>query len=250
MPSILIKRKLQTTDQTSPWDGICFVHDVDSDDLADALRTAFPRCRTLRERKLAATIDFFQHELAATYHGDNIPVSMKTPPLSVVPGMSPAAFNTPMETDEDQLSAVLLPPPSPIVSRSSAAYRHSPAQTPLSIAFPADPTLAATSTQLVFSSLDGRPMPQKTKRKMTKDERDAYKATRKRGACLRCKRQKGKVGALDRLQLELALTFVVYSRGRRQQRDREIGSRRVQLAQLEAEQSLEAGSSASFPKRY
>lgn len=200
MHHALIERRSQTTDRTSPWEGISFVHDVDSDDLADALRTAFPRYRTLPERKLAAIIEFFQHELDGMPHSITTPISVKTPLLSHLPGTSPTAPNTPMETDDGNQSVA--PSYSPASLSNSAVFqdskiRHSAVQAPLSRSLPADPTLAATSTQFVFSSLDGRSMQPKTKRKMTVEERLAYKETRKRGACLKCKRQKGKVGTLN-----------------------------------------------------
>jgi hypothetical protein len=47
--------------------------------------------------------------------------------------------------------------------------------------------------QFVFSVVDGRPLQPKTKRCMTREEKVAYKKTRKRGACLPCRRNKGKV---------------------------------------------------------
>lgn len=57
-------------------------------------------------------------------------------------------------------------------------------------------TDSANTQHFVWSAHDGRPMQPKTKRKMTLEERSAYKETRKRGACERCRRQKGKVDAL------------------------------------------------------
>lgn len=46
-----------------PWAGMSFVYDIESDELADALRSAFPEHRTLRERKHAAVIRLFEQEL-------------------------------------------------------------------------------------------------------------------------------------------------------------------------------------------
>ncbi|KAF2446606.1 hypothetical protein P171DRAFT_262739 [Karstenula rhodostoma CBS 690.94] len=53
----------------------------------------------------------------------------------------------------------------------------------------ASPTVAQ---QFVWSAHDGRSMRPKTKRKMTVEERNAYKNTRKRGACDKCRKQKGR----------------------------------------------------------
>ena len=53
--------------------------------------------------------------------------------------------------------------------------------------------LAVNPQQFVWSAHDGRSMQPKTKRKMTLEERSAYKETRRRGACDKCRRQKGRV---------------------------------------------------------
>jgi len=54
-------------------------------------------------------------------------------------------------------------------------------------------TQPTSAQQFVWSAHDGRSMRPKTKRKMTVEERSAYKETRKRGACDKCRRQKGRV---------------------------------------------------------
>ena len=205
----LIKRRAQTTDQTSPWAGISFIYDVESDDLADALKSAFPHHRTLRERKHAAVINFFQRELDDMRQSNPASPSVRT--LLVTDRSSLASDDqmgarngTPSRESKAQ-------PLSPASSINSAAHRdsekhYSTAHTPSPQSLLADPTLATSSTQLVFNAFDGRLMQQKTKRRMTNEERREYKETRRRGACAKCKRQKGKVRRLCPHGYTLSLT--------------------------------------------
>ena len=203
MRQLYITRTAQPTEQRSPWEDIAFVHTVDSDELADVLKVAYPGYRTLRERKHAAVIEFFQYELEGMRFSDNTPVSAKTPSISSLPGMSPLAPETQIEICSGVHSRDLKAPPlSPASSNNSVAYRETTRRYPvtlttLSQSLPADSKLATSTTQLVFNAFDGRPMQQKTKRKMTSKERREYKETRRRGACAKCKRQKGKVRTLD-----------------------------------------------------
>lgn len=192
-----IKREEQTTDQTTPWAGIAFFHGVDSDELADDLRIAYPKHQTLPQRKLAAVIDFFEHELREMQSGNNILVSTKTPPTVELASMESTTPNIRQKVhNEIRPNDSMLSSLSPVSSVSStAAYRDSKRRCTAAAVPPSfvDPTLAASSTQFVFNALDGRTMRQKTKRRMTDEERLEYKETRRRGACAKCKRQKGKV---------------------------------------------------------
>jgi hypothetical protein len=61
------------------------------------------------------------------------------------------------------------------------------------------PSNITPTSQIVFSASDGRPLQVHTKRRMTKEEKVMYKKIRKRGACIACRRQKGKVRHLDML---------------------------------------------------
>ncbi|KAF2792863.1 hypothetical protein K505DRAFT_386721 [Melanomma pulvis-pyrius CBS 109.77] len=58
-----ITRTQPTTDETPPWQGISFTCPVGSDLLADRLKYAYPDCKTLRQRKHQAAINFLAAEL-------------------------------------------------------------------------------------------------------------------------------------------------------------------------------------------
>lgn len=196
MPAMLIRRgqRISEAIPIPPWAGISFVYDIESDELADALRSAFPDYRTLRERKHAAVIRFFEQELREMQLSASSTMSVQKP-QDYDPVRSEARVDV---RNGGHLSDSSAPPPSPVSSLNSTVHhdlerRFAASQTVYSLSFPADPTLATSSTHLVFNAFDGRPMQQKTKRKMTSEERQEYRRTRQRGACAKCKRQKGKV---------------------------------------------------------
>ncbi|KAF1361922.1 hypothetical protein EJ07DRAFT_153509 [Lizonia empirigonia] len=174
----LIKRTSEPTYRTSPWEGITFVYGVDSDDLADALKTAYPQYQTLNKRKYAAIIGFFQQELDRMRLDDTTPVSVKTPSFSVEPGMSPTAPNTPMNTDDGNHSVALSHSPAKSIVPQESSNRDPAAHGLLPRSFSADPTVGTSSNQFVFNALDGRMMRPNTKRKMTHEERLEYRETR------------------------------------------------------------------------
>ncbi|KAF3049394.1 hypothetical protein E8E11_009567 [Didymella keratinophila] len=175
-----------------------FVFDIESDELADALRSAFPEYRTLRERKHAAVIKLFEQELR----------EMQLNTTNTMGAQKPRDYDSVRSATRvdscngGHLSGSSAPPASPASSLNSTVdqdpgRRFAAVQTASSLSLPADPTLARSSTHLVFNAFDGRIMQQKTKRKMTSEERQEYRRTRQRGACAKCKRQKGKCTHID-----------------------------------------------------
>lgn len=193
MSAIPIKRISPTTDQTAPWEGVEFVHEVGSDALIEALRTCFPRYRNLRERKHAAIIQFLTAELAEmlssnTRHASAVHTNGASGPEVALKDVRGSVHL------HNPLSAA----PSPASSECSSAPRediNNPTASSMPITQPSfiDPAAATHSSQYVFHAVDGRTMQQKSKRRMTAEERLEYKETRKRGACSKCKRLKGKV---------------------------------------------------------
>lgn len=189
MTSIPIIRRDQTTDQTAPWEGIVFAYEVGTDELSEALKVSFPQYRTLRQRKCAAVIAFFQQEL------HDMHLSNAATPSISPPGQDCSQSEDRLDVDRSRDNQ--LPPASPESSLNSSVHRdpdkHYPAAQALSpMSLPADPILATSSTHLVFNAFDGRPMHQKTKRRMTSEEKQEYKKTRQRGACHKCRRTKAK----------------------------------------------------------
>lgn len=193
MHSIPIIRQYQTTDQTAPWEGVVFTHEVGSDELAEALKASFPRYRTLRERKHAAIIAFFTSELSDMQSSIAHQVSAKTPPTSSEhTNTREDAYHGP---GSQKLPSAPHSPTSPGQFAAPQVVHQRCAATSMSMSQPSfiDPTTATHSSQFVFNAIDGQTLQQKTKRKMTAEEKLEYKETRRRGACSECKRQKGKV---------------------------------------------------------
>jgi ribonuclease HI len=181
-PRLIIRTEL-ASEGTPPWSGIGFVHPVDSDELADDLKQTFPEGGTLRERKHIAVIKFFQEELLQMQYTRRA-VSMADGAATYASLAAPVLHR---QVDE----RVSQPSHSPASSTCSAAPAEIQGQT-TSIAAVA-PAEAVSGQQFVFNAADGKMLQSKRKRKMTLDEKTAYKETRRRGACSKCKRQKGKV---------------------------------------------------------
>lgn len=164
---------------------------VGSDKLSEELRQAYPNCSTLRARKHMAAIDFLRNELQHMQTGETLASSNHHLPVSKA---SPQ-FDITTDSRSQYRS------PSPMSFTSSVAPESHSIQNGLLLAEAAAPTSPApqlrpssdVAQQFVFSIVDGRPLQPKTKRCMTREEKIAYKKTRKRGACLSCRRTKGKV---------------------------------------------------------
>jgi hypothetical protein len=182
MSSRLLIRTELTSECTPPWTGIAFVHPIDSDELAENLKRSYPRGRTLRERKHMAVIDFFREELLQMQKAAGV-MPMAGGAAGYVPSAAPVLHR---HVDE----RISRPSHSPASSTCSAAAEIQGNTTSIAAVAPAD---TVPGQQFVFSAADGTMMQSKRKRKMTFDEKTAYKETRRRGACSKCKRQKGKV---------------------------------------------------------
>lgn len=169
-----IKRIHPTSDETPPWAGMAFTQPLDSDALHELLKSQYPQCTSMRQRKHLAAIDFLNRELE----------SMQNEAM-VLQASHPGLEELDVCKHQRSLSPSLSHSSS---YKSPALVEHHSQQSPTI-------TKIATGQQHVFSIVDGglaiRP---KKKRKMTPAERSAYKTTRKIGACDKCKRQKGKVG--------------------------------------------------------
>jgi hypothetical protein len=193
----IIRRLQPTSDETPPWAGIAFVYPVDSDELADQLKKAYPEGQNLRQRKHMAAIDFLKSELkgmqkphvggSAAFETvsniDNDPQSVDTDVNDALP----------FESRPESAASPFSPSASSFVDSPRLAERTkqpvTQKHTPESIV----PLVPGTPQTFVFSAADGRPMQPRTKKKMSARERQDYKKTRERGACLKCRRTKAKV---------------------------------------------------------
>ena len=169
--------------------------------MSEKLRAAYPSCRTLRERKHQAAIDFLQEELHRMQYGTPIASATRTGSSSS-PAVEESYRNRP-EVVMDNLSegangqrnpeCISIVPFEPLASPKRRETGVDGCQTISNVQQSKPKVLAVNAQQFVWSSHDGRSMQPKTKRKMTLEERSAYKETRRRGACEKCRRQKGRV---------------------------------------------------------
>jgi hypothetical protein len=192
-----VERVKCTSDETPPWDGIMFTQPVDSDKLAEDLKRAYPDGSTLRERKHMAAIDFLKIELHQMRSRNAATSTDKRSEYLITPEASSFYADTSvahsrqgsMSSSHTRASATQHPP-----NEVRKSDRDEPSISFAPIFVPSNIT---PTSQIVFSASDGRPLQVHTKRRMTKEEKVMYKKIRKRGACVACRRQKGKVRYLD-----------------------------------------------------
>jgi hypothetical protein len=188
MPLSLLTRSERASEGMPPWAGIGFVHPIDSDELAEDLKRTYPTGRTLRERKHMAIIDFFTEELRQMQQGRSV-ATVTTGRVALYSAVPPVLHHQVL--DDRALRCQHSPSPAGSTCSAAAVSAESPGQHRSMVAVA--PLEAVSGKQFVFSAADGKLMHSKTKRKMTLDEKTAYKETRRRGACPKCKRQKEKV---------------------------------------------------------
>jgi hypothetical protein len=179
-----------------------FAQPVDSDDLHENLKKLYPypQYTTLRQRKHMAAIDFLKQEFREMQSTDAYVIKR---PISNNPSHGNLrAFDPSGEAlNGRKLPRVLSGSLSPTGSTQSSTIKdhHEGHQDyPNSFTQPQPlPTPMGAGQQIVFSLASGHTMQPKKKRKMTTEEKMAYKKTRRHGACSKCKRQKGKVCNVD-----------------------------------------------------
>jgi hypothetical protein len=206
----LIRRNQRTSDETPPWEDMEFVLAVDSDQLSEELKRAYPECSKHRERKHMAAIDFLRAELHDMQAGKPTSVERRNGYLtaSEAPDAQNEAFDGRSRSRSPaSSSSVSNVAPKYSLRQSSVLQAATSPTTPA----PPSPLRSNLAQQFVFSVVDGRPLQPKTKRCMTGEEKLAYKTTRKRGACSSCRHKKGKVCNGPEPRFETLLTFCTYS---------------------------------------
>ena len=198
----IIRRFHPTSDVTSPWEGIAFTDPVDSDALHEKLLRAYPQCSGRSERKLAATIDFFMAELRQMKSKDpksgapdyfNELYALASPQSPAFSGRARGIYSR-RESISSSLSRVSS------TGLSASAERnvtHSNVPSTSYISKSAKSSTSHIGQHLIFSAVDGHTVKPKKKRKMTSEEKTAYKKTRIAGACSECKKMKSKVYELS-----------------------------------------------------
>jgi hypothetical protein len=189
-----IERVELTSDETPPWSGMAFVLPVDSDRLSEDLKREYPHCSTLRERKHMAAIDFLRAELRLMQSKSSTPKIREDEFLATPEATSLCSDAFDDRSRRDSTS----PPQSPanMAENDSASMRDIQRNESTfipNVATTFIPPVSNSAQQFVFSVVDGHSLKPKTKRRMTREEKAAYRTTRKHGACSTCRRQKGKV---------------------------------------------------------
>jgi hypothetical protein len=190
----LIERVELTSDETPPWTGMAFTLPVDSDRLSEDLKREYPQCSTLRERKHMAAIDFLRAELHFMQSKSSTRTFEEDEFLATPGATSTCSDALDDRSRRDSTSSHL----SPVnITQDDGTLMHDLHQTETNISPNVTtafiPSIPDTAQQFVFSVVDGRSLKPKTKRRMTREEKAAYRTTRKHGACPTCRRQKGKV---------------------------------------------------------
>lgn len=171
----LIIREHPTSDDTPPWKGMAFRQPVYSDAMLECLKTRYPQGANLRERKHLAAIEFLEQELR----------EMRAKEAALISSSYREGFVQDVTLTDSQHREN---GSSPYASFSSF---------PLP-AFTDEYRLDSNFGQEIVFSLADRPVTEgKKRKKMTQEEKDDYRKTRKLGACDNCKRHKAKVGSLD-----------------------------------------------------
>ncbi|KAH7386624.1 hypothetical protein DE146DRAFT_176547 [Phaeosphaeria sp. MPI-PUGE-AT-0046c] len=184
-PPPLIRRVQKTSDETSPWEGISFTQPIGSDSLSDDLRRAYPGCLDLRQRKHMAAIAFLQHELMQM-QSSNPTTKLFESDCHATPKDS-SLCNDNFDGNSRQSSVSVVSQSSFQRTQSWSAGNLDPMQSQTFTS-----SGVSSSQQIVFSVSDGHTLQPTTRRPMTREEKVAYRKTRKRGACSTCRRQKGK----------------------------------------------------------
>jgi hypothetical protein len=199
-----IARHKAPSDHTPPWKDMAFDPPIGSDELSDRLKAAFPEGQTLRQRKYLAAIAFLQGELQQIKAEDANRLGPSTPSsIQNAKSISSVKRHRSHELLIDSHRESPASCDSPSVA-SSAQSASSPSLVDRGTCGtdqdsktdgwrPSTPNPIGTT--IVFNSVNGRTVQPKTKRKMTQQERKAYKETRIRGACVKCKKTKGKVNS-------------------------------------------------------
>lgn len=199
----LIERIHPTTDDAPPWAGMSFTHPVDSDELHEQLKTAYPECSTFRERKHRATIKFLEDEFQQMQSKSSN--SMPLSDLSHYAGLSSSPEEgSPSERAYKTRNSWQRAKTSHATASSdcsSSTWETSPKHEE-SQDSPRDPSSSNQSAEAaqhdVFSATEGTVTRLKRKRKlMTMEEKRHYRAVRGRGACSRCRTMKCKVCRLS-----------------------------------------------------
>jgi hypothetical protein len=165
-------------DEGNPLSSLHFEPAWDSDELYDALRIAYPRIKSHKDRFLRAVIEFYDAELG---RARTLERGLDTPPSSPPTMPNSDGFFEPRErsaSSEDSETS----------GQSSKPDKTN--RNPLKRA--RSDVDGMGSMQAMFSIVPGGTKP-RTKRPMTEEERKQYRHTKRVGACEPCRRRKKKV---------------------------------------------------------
>jgi hypothetical protein len=168
-------------DEGNPLSSLHFEPAWDSDELYDALRVAYPRIKSHKDRFLRAVIEFYDAELGRARNSGR---GLDTPPSSPPSMMKNDSFlrsrGRGLSSEESESSGQYS------VEEINEANPLKQANTNLN---------GMESMQATFSIVLGGTKP-RTKRPMTDEERKQYRHTKRVGACEPCRKRKRKVGSV------------------------------------------------------
>jgi hypothetical protein len=167
-------------DEGNPLSSLHFEPAWDSDELYDALRIAYPRINSHKDRFLRAVIEFYNAELGrARILGSR---GLDTPPTSPPDSVKDDGFSQARERSSSSED-----------SESSGLYSVDNINGANSLKRARSSVDGIESMQATFSIVPGG-IKTRTKRPMTDEERKQYRHTKRVGACEPCRKRKRKVG--------------------------------------------------------
>lgn len=166
-------------DEGNPLSSLHFEPAWDSDELYDALRIAYPRIKSHKDRFLRAVIEFYDAELGRARISSR---GLNTPPSSP-PDMWKENVLLEMRSRSSSFEdSETLRGHDSLYNRTGASFRSHSKRKEGGIA----------GMQATFSITPGGTKP-RTKRPMTDEEKKQYRHTKRVGACEPCRKRKRKV---------------------------------------------------------
>ena len=171
----MTRNHAEATKSYDPCAGIQFIPPMDTDELFEALKNAFPNGKTHRQRMRQALIEFLVSEAEAEKSSGAPKLSCKSTPFNSVEGLK-----ADVSTVDDEL----------ISDNSNERLSRAVAMLRPKVTKPARNSLEGMT--IVWPQDESKP--RRFRKSMTEDERLQYRQRRALGVCSDCKKQKRKVG--------------------------------------------------------
>jgi hypothetical protein len=204
MNGFRIFRAQSSDGNIDPLSKFCFQPPLESDELFDALRIAYPELKTHTERKKRAVLDFLVKEREDDLRALD---AMVNPEQSTAAQLPMGAFGQTNTVHQQLIISTDASNLSPTQSRSSNSD-YSPRNdsfnqpSPAFLPTPSSTTSKATAPAFqVWDPSSDKPVKLHSRRRMTDQEKEEYRRRRILGSCDSCKQKRRKVGSLITLKL-------------------------------------------------